>query len=167
MSYDKKNLTFVLQYYWIYQTRCEKEIKCSASLAFYLFSSTRLINSIKHEHSCKILYIFNWMRQYMTRYVSKVNAHIRLPYSDKFPHLSQGQIKSNSIFSIYQIIRLDYLNLKIIFGLLEKKTPRSLILVCHISTYQKPLIWSTHWVWRPSHDNIIQVKCTKWLPRTC
>ena len=28
-----------------------------ASLAFYLFSSTRLINSIKHEHSCKILYI--------------------------------------------------------------------------------------------------------------
>ena len=36
---------------------CEKEIKCSASLAFYLFSPTRLINSIKHEHSCKILYI--------------------------------------------------------------------------------------------------------------
>ena len=27
----------------------EKEIKCSASLAFYLFSSTRLIDSIKHE----------------------------------------------------------------------------------------------------------------------
>ena len=32
-------------------------IKCSASLAFYLFSSTHLINSIKHEHSCKILYL--------------------------------------------------------------------------------------------------------------
>ena len=46
-------------YYWIYQTRCEKKIKCSASLAFYLFSSTRLINSIKHEHSCKILYQHN------------------------------------------------------------------------------------------------------------
>ena len=28
-----------------------------ASLAFYFFSPTRLINSIKHEHSCKILYI--------------------------------------------------------------------------------------------------------------
>ena len=32
-------------------------IKLVASLAFYLFSPTRLINSIKHEHSCKILYI--------------------------------------------------------------------------------------------------------------
>ena len=30
-----------------------------ASLAFYLFSPTRLINSIKHEHSCKILYVNN------------------------------------------------------------------------------------------------------------
>ena len=29
----------------------------SASLAFYLFSPTRLINSIKHEHSCKILFV--------------------------------------------------------------------------------------------------------------
>ena len=28
-------------------------------LTFYGFSSTRLINSIKHEHSCKILYIQN------------------------------------------------------------------------------------------------------------
>ena len=27
------------------------------SLTFYLFFPTRLINSIKHEHSCKILYI--------------------------------------------------------------------------------------------------------------
>ena len=38
---------------------CEKEIKCSTSLVFYLFSPTRLINSIKHERSCKILYFFN------------------------------------------------------------------------------------------------------------
>ena len=36
----------------------QKAIKCSASLTFYGFSSTRLINSIKHEQSCKIL-IFN------------------------------------------------------------------------------------------------------------
>ena len=32
-------------------------IKYSTSLAFYLFSSTHLINSIKHEHSCNILYV--------------------------------------------------------------------------------------------------------------
>ena len=55
----------------------KKEIKCSASLTFYLFSPTCLINSIKHasitfylfsptclmnsikhEHSCKILYVY-------------------------------------------------------------------------------------------------------------
>ena len=41
----------------------KKEIKCSASLVFYLFFPTRLINSIKDEHSCKILYAFIiWMR---------------------------------------------------------------------------------------------------------
>ena len=33
----------------------QKEIKCSTSLAFDLFSPTELINSIKHEHLCKIL----------------------------------------------------------------------------------------------------------------
>ena len=31
----------------------------SGSLQVYFFSSTRLINSIKHEHSCNILYISN------------------------------------------------------------------------------------------------------------
>ena len=31
--------------------------KFSASLAFFLFFPTCLINSIKHEHSCKILYL--------------------------------------------------------------------------------------------------------------
>ena len=35
-----------------------KKIKCSAILSFYLLSQTRLINSIKHEHSCKILYAY-------------------------------------------------------------------------------------------------------------
>ena len=33
-------------------TSWEKEIKCEACRAFYLFFPTRLINSIKHEHSC-------------------------------------------------------------------------------------------------------------------
>ena len=37
-----------------------KRDKCSTSLAFYLFSPTRLINSIKHEHSCKILYCYSF-----------------------------------------------------------------------------------------------------------
>ena len=32
-------------------------IKCSTSLAFYLLFSTRLINSIKPESSCKILFL--------------------------------------------------------------------------------------------------------------
>ena len=37
----------------------QKEIKCLTILAFYLFSLTSFINSIKHEHSCKILYLYN------------------------------------------------------------------------------------------------------------
>ena len=37
-------------------TRWEMVIKCSASLAFYTFSSTRLINSITQGHSNKIIY---------------------------------------------------------------------------------------------------------------
>ena len=61
MSYDKKKLTFVHLYHWIYWTCCQKEIKCSASLAFYLFSPTHLVNSIKHEHSCKILYEYRFL----------------------------------------------------------------------------------------------------------
>ena len=34
-----------------------KEIKCEACRAFYLFSPTRLINSIIQEHECYILFI--------------------------------------------------------------------------------------------------------------
>ena len=33
------------------------DLETTASFTFYLFSSTHLINSIKLEHSCKILYI--------------------------------------------------------------------------------------------------------------
>ena len=33
--------------------------KLNTSLAIYCFSSTDFINSLKHEHSCKILYVFN------------------------------------------------------------------------------------------------------------
>ena len=35
----------------------QKEMKYSASLTFYLLTLTCLINSLKHEHSCKILYL--------------------------------------------------------------------------------------------------------------
>ena len=33
-----------------------REVKCSANLPFYLYSSTCLINSIRHKHSYKILF---------------------------------------------------------------------------------------------------------------
>ena len=35
----------------------KRDKKCSTSLAFYLISPTRVIYSIKHKHSCKILFI--------------------------------------------------------------------------------------------------------------
>ena len=57
MLYDKNNLTFVHLYYWIYQIRCDKVRKCSASLAFYRFSLALSVISIKHELSCEILYL--------------------------------------------------------------------------------------------------------------
>ena len=37
----------------------------SSSLPFYLFSSTWLINSIKHEHLCKILYSLQNLQEEM------------------------------------------------------------------------------------------------------
>ena len=39
-------------------------IKCFASLAFYLFSPTSLIKSIKHEHSSKIQYVNSVLGDY-------------------------------------------------------------------------------------------------------
>ena len=43
-------------------------MKCSASLAFYLFSPTRLINSIKHEHSCKVLFVTSFFQGKLNTY---------------------------------------------------------------------------------------------------
>ena len=37
-----------------------------ASLAFYFFSPTRLINSIKHEHSGKIPYVYFYVDNFPT-----------------------------------------------------------------------------------------------------
>ena len=38
----------------------KKEIKYLVSLTFYLFSATSLIKSVKHEHSCTILYVLTY-----------------------------------------------------------------------------------------------------------
>ena len=56
----------MLLYYWFY---CKKAIKCSASLSFYHFSPTCLINLRKYEHSCKIFYLWNTF-EYMQQYKS-------------------------------------------------------------------------------------------------
>ena len=51
-------LTFVHLLYWLFLLLvAQKAIKCTASFAFYLFSAICFIYSIKHEHSCKILYV--------------------------------------------------------------------------------------------------------------
>ena len=57
MSYDKRILNLV-SCIIEFINLLAKEIKCEACQAFYLFSTTRLINAIKHEHSCKILSVF-------------------------------------------------------------------------------------------------------------
>ena len=46
MSFVKEDLTWILLYYLIFLTHCEKVIKCSANLTFYHFSPPCLINSI-------------------------------------------------------------------------------------------------------------------------
>ena len=38
-------------------TSCGKAIKCKAYQAFYRFFTTNLINVIKHDHECEILFI--------------------------------------------------------------------------------------------------------------
>ena len=65
---------------------CEKEMKCSVSLAFHLFSPTCLINSIKHEHSRKIFYFKSYRelslsthfvgRQITKDYHAQVNKYL-------------------------------------------------------------------------------------------
>ena len=57
MSYDKIESNIRALVLFNLLTSLRKRDKCSASLAFYLFPQTRLINSIEDEHSCKILYL--------------------------------------------------------------------------------------------------------------
>ena len=47
----------MLMFYLIYQMSWENEIECEARRAFYLFFATSLINAIKQEHECMILFI--------------------------------------------------------------------------------------------------------------
>ena len=47
-----EDLTWMLMFYWIYQTSWGKEIKCEACRAFYPFFTTSLINSLIQEHEC-------------------------------------------------------------------------------------------------------------------
>ena len=49
-----------------------------ASLTFYLFSSTRLINSIKHDYSCKILYIL------ITRFFSVTGNTLDIEFPETY-----------------------------------------------------------------------------------
>ena len=68
---------------------CEKGIKCSTSIAFYLFSPTRLINSIKYEHSCKILYLL---------YVYETYTH-----SGSVIKLTSSAVTRKEVFALEQI----------------------------------------------------------------
>ena len=43
---------------YFYETKCKKEVKCSTSLPLYRLFQGRFINRIRHDHSCKIFYIF-------------------------------------------------------------------------------------------------------------
>ena len=46
-----------------YKTGWGKEIKCEACRAFYLFFATSLINSIRQEHECKILFLISAVKK--------------------------------------------------------------------------------------------------------
>ena len=54
----KMYLTFVLMFYWIYQTLCEQSDKMIGKPRILSFFPNLLKNSINHGHSCEILYIF-------------------------------------------------------------------------------------------------------------
>ena len=56
MAYDKPNIHAHVLLNLLNSLR--KSDKMFASLAFYPFSPTNFINSIKHEHSCEILYSY-------------------------------------------------------------------------------------------------------------
>ena len=84
----------------------KKEMKCSASLAIYLFSSTPLINSINHEHSCKILYIYSTLLQRLRNLLFNLvpNYHFRharpftgLKFQTFFSFCSQIKLGDNCI----------------------------------------------------------------------
>ena len=61
------SLEIVFLYYWIYSTRRGKTIRCSAKPRVLYFTPTRLINSIIHGHSCKILHLNYFFATFVIR----------------------------------------------------------------------------------------------------
>ena len=79
-----------------------KRDKMAARLTFYRFSPTRLINSIKHEHSCKILYVLNsHMLEFLnhnafTRSIGSLRSWIRLVKHTL--QIKNKKVDNNTIF---------------------------------------------------------------------
>ena len=75
----------------------KKVIKCLASLTFYHFSPTHLINSIKHEHSCKIPNIKIWAiwRETQVRWHRSASGNIR------------GWSKTSDLSTISQVVQIS------------------------------------------------------------
>ena len=95
-SYDIKNLVFMLLYYSIYQKWCKKVIKCLASLTFYLFSPTQLMNSIIHKQSCKILYVMAktlLLVILLHEFYQNIKFIIKIPSQDFLPRCSLLYLK--------------------------------------------------------------------------
>ena len=101
----------------------KKEIKSSASLAFCLFSSTRLTNSIKHEHSCKLLYILLWNRHLW----NSVRCENAFGYFNRFQHLGMSTdiwVMPVRVSPIYQPPLFSYaLTLLIRLGFMRNNFP--------------------------------------------
>ena len=132
MSYDKWNLAFLLLLYWIYLTQWEKPIRWSPKPCILSFSPTYLINSVIHEHSCKILYIMLlhinrfwdplkarkstiiWIYQTQSKEIThhmnipkqEVNHHMNIPDSKQGSHPSYEytrlKARKSPIIWIYQ-----------------------------------------------------------------
>ena len=64
-----EDLTWVINFYWIYQTSWGKEIKCEAYRAFYLFFATSFINAINYRsmnvRSRFVCFLLVWIKQWI------------------------------------------------------------------------------------------------------
>ena len=76
-------------------------IKCSTSLAFYLFSPTCLINSIIHEHSIQMSIFFSVRSQWSV--ISWVNIQ-------NFKNPEPSKFKSQNLLYAYKVLTISSLN---------------------------------------------------------